>query len=82
MFINYNNIYKLIINKKGVKMKNRLKILLFERDLRQKKVSELIGVTETTLSLWTNNKTQPSAGSLMKLMSVLDCTPEDIYGQS
>ena len=63
-------------------MKNRLKILLFERDLRQKKVSELIGVTETTLSLWTNNKTQPSAGSLMKLMSVLDCTPEDIYGQS
>jgi len=82
MFANYNNIYKLIINKKGVKMKNRIKILLFERDLRQKKVSELIGVTETTLSLWTNNKTQPSAGSLMKLMSILDCTPEDIYGQS
>ena len=63
-------------------MKNRLKILLIEKDLRQKKVSELIGVTETTLSLWTNNKTQPSAGSLMKLMSILDCTPEDIYGQS
>ena len=63
-------------------MKNRIKILLFERDLRQKKVSELIGVTETTLSLWTNNKTQPSANSLMKLMSILDCTPEDIYGQS
>ena len=63
-------------------MKNRLKILLFERDLRQKRVSELIGVTETTLSLWANNKTQPSANSLMKLMSVLDCTPEDIYGQS
>ena len=37
-------------------MKNRLKILLIEKDLRQKKVSELIGVTETTLSLWTNNK--------------------------
>ena len=82
MFINYNNIYKLIINKKGVKMKNRIKILLFERDLRQKKVSELIGVTETTLSLWTNNKTQPSASSLIKLMSLLNCTPEDIYGQS
>jgi len=82
MFVNYNNIYKLIINKKGVKMKNRIKILLFERDLRQKKVAERIGVTETTLSLWTNNKTQPSAGSLMKLMSILDCTPEDIYGQS
>ena len=82
MFINYNNIYKLIINKKGVKMNNRLKILLIERGLRQKKVSELVGVTETTLSLWTNNKTQPSANSLMKLMSVLDCTPEDIYGQS
>ena len=63
-------------------MKNRLKILLIEKGLRQKKVSELIGVTETTLSLWTNNKTQPSASSLMKLMSVLDCTPEDIYGQS
>ena len=63
-------------------MNNRLKILLIEKGLRQKKVSELIGVTETTLSLWTNNKTQPSAGSLMKLMSILDCTPEDIYGQS
>ena len=63
-------------------MKNRLKILLIEKDLRQKKVSELIGVTETPLSLWTNNKTQPSASSLMRLMSILDCTPEDIYGQS
>ena len=63
-------------------MNNRLKILLIEKGLRQKKVSELVGVTETTLSLWTNNKTQPSASSLMKLMSVLDCTPEDIYGQS
>ena len=82
MFINYNNIYRLIINKKGVKMNNRLKILLIERGLRQKKVSELVGVTETTLSLWTNNKTQPSASSLMRLMSILDCTPEDIYGQS
>ena len=82
MFANYNNIYKLIINKKGVKMNNRLKILLIERGLRQKKVSELVGVTETTLSLWTNNKTQPSASSLMRLMSILDCTPEDIYGQS
>ena len=63
-------------------MNNRLKILLIEKGLRQKKVSELVGVTETTLSLWTNNKTQPSASSLMKLMSILDCTPEDIYGQS
>ena len=63
-------------------MKNRLKILLFERDLRQKRVSELIGVTETTLSLWTNNKTQPSAKSLMKLMSILNCEVGDIYGQS
>ena len=63
-------------------MNNRLKILLIEKGLRQKKVSELIGVTETTLSLWTNNKTQPSASSLIKLMSILDCTPEDIYGQS
>ena len=54
-------------------MKNRLKILLIEKDLRQKKVSELVGVTETTLSLWTNNKTQPSAKSLMKLMSILNC---------
>ena len=63
-------------------MNNRLKILLIEKGLRQKQVSELVGVTETTLSLWTNNKTQPSASSLMKLMSILDCTPEDIYGQS
>ena len=63
-------------------MNNRLKILLIERGLRQIKVSELVGVTETTLSLWTNNKTQSSASSLMRLMSILDCTPEDIYGQS
>ena len=63
-------------------MNNRLKILLIEKGLRQKQVSELVGVTETTLSLWTNNKTQPSAQSLMKLMSALNCNVGDIYGQS
>ena len=63
-------------------MNNRLKILLIEKGLRQKQVSELIGVTQTTLSLWTNNKTPPSAKSLMKLMSILNCEVGDIYGQS
>ena len=60
--------------------KNKLKLLIVSKGRTQKWVAEEIGVTTTTLSLWTNNKVQPSADSLIKLMGALNCTPEEIYG--
>ena len=59
---------------------NRIKILIVSKGRKQKWVAEQIGVTNTTISLWATNKTQPNAESLIKLMDVLECTPEDIYG--
>ena len=63
-----------------MKKNNKIKLLLVEKGFKQRWVAEQIGVTNTTLSLWATNKAQPNADSLMKLMSVLNCTPEEIYG--
>ena len=60
---------------------NKIKILIVTNGYTQRWVAEQVGVSNTTLSLWAKNKAQPNASSLMKLMSVLNCTPEDIYGQ-
>ena len=59
---------------------NRIKILIVSKGYKQRWVADQIGVTNTTISLWATNKTQPNAESLIKLMDVLECTPEDIYG--
>ena len=59
---------------------NRIKILIISKGFKQSWVAEQIGVTSTTVSLWATNKVQPNAESLIKLMGVLECTPEDIYG--
>ena len=70
-----------IFNKKGNKMKkNKIKLLIVSRGYKQRWVAEQVGVSNTTLSLWATNKVQPNASSLIKLMSVLGCSPEDIYG--
>ena len=60
---------------------NNIKLLIVERGLRQNWVAKQVGVTTTTLSQWATNRTQPNAESLIKLMSVLECSPEDIYGK-
>ena len=60
---------------------NRIKLLIVSKGYKQRWVAEQVGVTNTTMSLWATNKAQPNASSLIKLMGVLDCTPEEIYGQ-
>ena len=60
---------------------NNIKLLIVEGGLRQNWVAKQVGVTTTTLSQWATNRTQPNAESLIKLMSVLECSPEDIYGK-
>ena len=59
---------------------NKIKLLIVAKGRKQKWVAEQVGVSNTTISLWATNKAQPNANSLIRLMSVLNCTPEDIYG--
>ena len=59
---------------------NKIKMLIVSKGYKQRWVAEQVGVSNTTISLWATNKAQPNASSLIKLMSVLECTPEDIYG--
>tara|TARA_Y100000310_G_scaffold314367_1_gene363659 strand:+ start:550 stop:753 length:204 start_codon:yes stop_codon:yes gene_type:complete len=61
--------------------KNNIKLLLVKKGFLQKWVADQIGVSNTTMSLWATNNSQPNAESLMKLMNVLNCTPEDLYGK-
>ena len=59
---------------------NKIKLLIVSKGYKQNWVADQVGVTDTTLSLWATNKAQPNAESLIKLMRILECSPEDIYG--
>ena len=58
---------------------NNLKYIIRDRGLKQAWIAEQVGVTDTALSYWVNNRRQPSGVYLAKLTVVLKCTAEEIY---
>jgi putative transcriptional regulator len=51
---------------------NRLKIILAEKDIPQKKLAEMVNVERNTISRICNNKNQPSIQLIYKIAIVLD----------
>ena len=51
---------------------NRLKVLLAEKKKTNKWLSEVVGVTPTTVSKWCTNSSQPSFEMLEKIAKALD----------
>lgn len=61
-------------------LRNRLKILLAERELKVKDVSKAIGISATTLSHMSNNRSaNVSNNSLDKLCNYLGITPAEFW---
>ena len=54
------------------KSMNRLKVVLAEKNIKSKWVSEQLGVSRATVSKWVNNVSQPSLEMIDKLAKVLD----------
>lgn len=51
---------------------NRLKVILAERNLSNKWLSEKLGRDQATISKWVTNTTQPNLEMLLKICEVLN----------
>ena len=51
---------------------NRLKVVLTEKKVKGKALASHLGVTETTVSRWCQNETQPSPEHFLQTAEYLD----------
>lgn len=51
---------------------NRIKVVLAEKNIHSKWISEQLGVSRATVSKWVNNTSQPSLEMIEKLARLLD----------
>ena len=51
---------------------NRIKVVLAEKNIQSKWISEQLGVSRATVSKWVNNTSQPSLEMIDKLAKLLD----------
>lgn len=58
----------------------RISILCEEKDIKQKELAELIGVTEATMSRYVNDKRVPKGESAAKMAAILGVTTEYLLG--
>ena len=56
---------------------NRLKVVLAEKNIQSKWISEQLGVSRATVSKWVNNTSQPSLGEKIDLYNKLQKTYQD-----
>ena len=52
--------------------KNRLKVVLAEKNISSKWIAEQLGVSRSTVSKWVTNSTQPRLETIEKLACLLD----------
>ncbi len=57
---------------------NRLKVVLAERQLTNKWLSEKMNLSTTAISRWCTNKTQPSLEALVEVANILKVDVKDL----
>ena len=57
---------------------NTIKSVLEEKEISQKKLSDLIGVSVVTVNSWCNQKSQPSIRTLFEISKILEVTPDQL----
>ena len=60
---------------------NKIIVVLAERDLNNKWLSEKLGKDPATISKWVTNKTQPSLETLISIANVLKVSVQDLIRQ-
>lgn len=58
---------------------NRLEEVLTERGIYNRRIAELLGVTESTVSRWVHNKQQPDVYKLYKIAEYLKIDIRDLF---
>ncbi|MDA9126810.1 helix-turn-helix transcriptional regulator [Flavobacteriaceae bacterium] len=57
---------------------NTIKSVLEEKEISQKKLSDLMGVSVVTINSWCNQKSQPSIRTLFEISKTLVITPDKL----
>lgn len=57
---------------------NRLRVILAERNLKNRWLAEQLGKSEMTISRWCTNKAQPSVEQLIELAKLLNVKIDDL----
>lgn len=61
-----------------MKLVNRLKIVLAEKNITNKWLAEQLNKSVITISRWSQNKSQPSLEQLREIAKVLNISPKDL----
>ena len=61
---------------------NRIKSILEEKDISQKRLSDLMGVSVVTINSWCNQKSQPSIRTLFEISKILEVTPDRLINNN
>ena len=62
-------------------MKNRLKVILAEKNLTAKKLSELTNISQSTISNFLNGKSEMKISTIAKICKSLSIEIEQILGK-
>ena len=60
---------------------NTIKSVLEEKEISQKKLSDLMGVSVVTINSWCNQKSQPSIRTLFEISKILGITPDKLINK-
>jgi putative transcriptional regulator len=60
-------------------IKNRLRIILAEKEISNNEVAKALGVHYQTVSLWVHNKEQPRPDNLQNLCNFLNISAQEFY---
>lgn len=62
-------------------MKNRLKVILAEKNLTAKKLSEITNISQSTISNFLNGKSEMKISTIVKICNALSIGIEQIFGK-
>jgi DNA-binding XRE family transcriptional regulator len=60
-------------------LKSKIKVRLAELEIKQQDLSDKLGVTKQTMSLWVTGKSTPTLETAFKIAKLLDCKVDDLY---
>ena len=78
---NFHYLYTQTKNLNDMQDVNRLKLVLVEKKKTSKWLSEELGVSQSTVSKWCTNSSQPDIETLARISKLLEVKVEDLYNQ-
>ena len=77
----FHYLYAQTINLNDMQDVNRLKLVLVEQKKTSKWLSEELGVSQSTVSKWCTNSSQPDIETLARISKLLGVGVEDLYNK-